>query len=136
MHPVYALGAVGVRPVPATTTVALDLLQVVQDDVEVEAARKSVPFPASAASQQVLATAVATEEGHALALKGVAARADRSPDMAVFMAVVPEGRPALAAQAAQVLIGAVRATQRAVGDAVQLSLVRPEGLAGADRAQK
>jgi hypothetical protein len=55
--------------------------------------------------------------------------------MAVFMAVVPEGRPALAAQTAQILSGAVRATQQAVGDAVQLARVWLEGLAGTDRAQ-
>ncbi|MDX2547824.1 hypothetical protein ACOT81_42330 [Streptomyces sp. WI04-05B] len=79
VHPVYVLGAVGVWPVPATTTVAFDFFQVVEDDVEVEATRKSVPFSAAAASQQVLGTAVATEEGHALALEGVTARANPAP---------------------------------------------------------
>lgn len=49
-------------------------------------------------------------------------------DVAVLVAVVPDGRAARATQAAQIGVGAVRTAHGAVGDAAQVPRVSLEGL--------
>lgn len=59
VHAVCVLLTVGARPVLAAA-VPLDRFQAIEDDIEVEAARKGAAFPAPPALQQVLDAAVPT----------------------------------------------------------------------------